>query len=169
MLSHVIIMWWRYTFLYMQKTSHTFCTSHGFIEKFLYSFQHSTHHQRREYTHIKKNVSTGNREWWQSHRSSGELFCGEWRSVTLLIIERKKVLSISISFRRSSYKVMVSRQQSGSTHIDTCHLSLLLPLRRPTIHEKPKTIPTQKHIDRLQHCTSCFQHHSRCWGKFFFR
>lgn len=86
---------------------------------------------------------------------------GQWHYLTLSTENSQFFILIF----RSTNKVMVFGKQSGATHFNPCHIPLLLPLCRSTLHEKSKTLPTKKHIDRLQHRTSHFEHHSSYWGE----
>lgn len=88
---------------------------------------------------------------------------GQWHYFFWSSLKGKFILFFH--FFRSTNKIMVFRKQSRSTHINTCHIPLLLPLCRSSLHEEPKTLSTQKHIDRLQHRTSHSEHHSSYWGE----
>jgi hypothetical protein len=125
---------------------------------------------------------TGTSKQWQLCGSNRRLFCRKWRSVTFcyksfkklwkffswknsllrsfktLKITNCKILKIHLVFllHRSTNKNMVLVEHSWTALINPRYISLLLPLRRSTLHEKSKTLSAQKHTDHLQRITSCF-------------
>lgn len=66
-----------------------------------------------------------------------------------------------LHFHRSTHQNMVHVELTRTTAHHPRHLSVLLPLCRSTLHEESKTVPAEKHINRLQHLAGCFQRHSR--------
>jgi hypothetical protein len=61
---------------------------------------------------------------------------------------------------------MVSYQQSSATVDNFSNIFIFLPLCWTTVHEKPETIPVEKHINRLQYRASRFERLSSNRGEF---
>lgn len=54
---------------------------------------------------------------------------------------------------------------AGPTFHNSWHILVFLPVRRPKIHERQKTIWAEKHINYLQYCTSCIERGVGGWGE----
>jgi hypothetical protein len=84
----------------------------------------------------------------------------KFETVFTRIVSSKKSCLNKNEISRSANQILVPFEQSRSAFDNPRDIFIFLPLCRTTIHEKSEALAAEKHINRLQYHTSCFQYRS---------